>query len=89
MRADPSLQAGDERQALRALVRDRGPDAARDVDHLKARSLDGAAEELLARYERGELPAGAVAELTRRVGDHTALVFALELSSLGGDDVLE
>lgn len=88
MRPDPMRQER-QRTNLRRLVRERGPDTGRDVDHLKHRSQNGAADALLAAYEAGAVALGQVTELSVRDATSGYAVFMLDVSSLGGADGLE
>ncbi len=89
MRPDPSIRAERQRTTLRRLVRERGPDTGRDLDHLKRRSQEGASEALLAVYDAGAVPVGQVAELSVRGVTTGTLLFMLDVSTLGGADTLE
>ena len=86
MRPDATLRGERSRALHRRLVRDRGPDAGRDVDHLKHRSRDGAAEALVDAYERAAIPAAQTAELSVRSGTGGFSLFMTSLSTVGGSD---
>lgn len=88
MRADIDLDAGRARQKWRELVRDRGPDTGRQVDHLKERSRDGAGERLLQRYEQRTITADRVTALSRLDDDGLGgtTYFMYGVSSYGGSD---
>jgi hypothetical protein len=85
-RADPSLNNSRRQALLRQGALRRGPDAGREIDRLKERSLDPAAGRLLDRLERSVAPADGVHDLTRRVGDSAQLLFMTGVSRTGGDD---
>jgi len=88
MRPDP-MRGERARTNLRRLVRERGPDTGRDVDHLKHRSQNGASDALLAAYEAGAVPVGQVADLSVRDATSGYTLFMLDISTLGGSDGLE
>jgi hypothetical protein len=85
MRPDPGVHSERQRTTYRRLVRERGPDTGRDIDHLKLRSQGGAAEELLAAYERGAIPVAQTDDLSDRTN---GVLFMVGVSAVGGTDTV-
>ena len=88
---DSGLLAARRRAMLRDLVTERGPDTGRMIDRLKDRSGAGGevSERLLWLQEHGGVRNENSADLSRRDGDTGEVFFMLDVSTLGGTDVLE
>ena len=83
-----TLRAERMRAFLRGLVRERGPDTGRDIDHLKTRSRGGQAERLLGLLEDGGVAADQTTALTARDTDDVLVYFMVGISEVGGTDVV-
>jgi hypothetical protein len=79
-----NLNSGMRRNALRGLVTGRGPDAGRQVGHLKFRSLSPLAEAMVQVAESGGLPVPDAGIMAGTDG----VYFLVGWSSVVGSDVL-
>lgn len=86
----PSAELQSERMRVRLarFASRQGPDAGREVDHLKLRSLSPLALAALAAAEAGGLAVPDAGQLTGRDGDGTVAFWLFDLSRFDGADRL-
>lgn len=82
------LRSARARGALSRFANRHGPDAGREVDHLKLRSLSTAANEALSAAEAGGLAVASAGALTGQTGHDTVVFWLWDASRFDGDDQL-
>jgi len=87
-RPPSELQSARVRATLARFAVQSGPDAGREVDHLKLCSLSPAAAQALASAEAGGLAVPEAGLLTSHDGDATTVCWLFEVSRFDGTDQL-